>query len=68
MVEVLAPGLDVEALRAGRWSLPGLPAEVTAEAPVADVEVQPDGVVRVRHDPVAGPARWRIDLRTAPPD
>ena len=66
VVEVLAPGLDVEALRAGRWSLPGLPADVTADAPVAHVDVQPDGVVRVRHEPVAGPARWRIDLLAAP--
>ena len=65
VIEVLAAGLDVEALRAGRWSLPGLPAEVAAEAPLAGAEVQPDGVVRVRYEPVAGPVRWRIDLLPA---
>ena len=65
VIEVLAPGLDVEALEAGSWSLPGLAAEVTSEASVAGVEVQPDGVVRVRHHPVDGPATWRIDLGAA---
>ncbi len=62
VIEVLAPGLDLDGLRAGRWSLPGLAVAVTAGAPVADVVVEADGVVAVRYEPVAGPVRWRIDL------
>ena len=62
VIEVLGPGLDLDGLRAGRWSVPGLLAEVVADAPVADVTVGADGVVAVRYEPVDGPARWRIQL------
>jgi hypothetical protein len=62
VIEVLGPGLDLDDLRAGRWSVPGLLAEVVADAPVADVTVGADGVVAVRYEPVDGAMRWRIQL------
>lgn len=64
VIEVLAPDLDLEALGAGRWALPGLAAEVTADAAVAGVAVGEDGVAAVRYEPVDGPMRWRIELLT----
>lgn len=63
VIEVRAPDLDLSALEAGRWDLPGLPVEVTADAEVEAVSVAGDGVVRVRYAAADGPMRWRIDLR-----
>lgn len=64
VIEVRAPGLDLSALRAGRWDLPGLAAAVTvtAESDVDHVSAAEDDVVRVVHLPVDGPARWRVEL------
>jgi hypothetical protein len=68
VVELRAPGLDVEALGAGRWHLPGLAADVQVDAPVAGVdvvEIDGDVVVRVRHVRTDGPVTWRLELLDA---
>ena len=65
VLEVRAPGLDVEALGTGRWDLPGLVVDVQVDTPVAGVDVTEldgDVVVQVRHVPAGGPVTWRLEL------
>lgn len=60
VVEVRAPGIDPGMVASDHWSLPGLEADVAADAPVAGVEQREPDTLAVRYEPLDRPARWTL--------